>query len=74
MIGLTGSDEQVRAASRAYRTYYQAQDAEDDYYLVDHSTFTYLVMPEIGFVDYFRREVTPEKMAERVGCFVDATS
>ncbi|MFW2588395.1 SCO family protein [Sagittula sp. SSi028] len=74
MIGLTGSDEQVRAASRAYRTYYQAQDAEDDYYLVDHSTFTYLVMPEVGFVDYFRREVTPEKMAERVGCFVDATS
>lgn len=73
MIGLTGSDEQVKEASRAYRTYYKAQPAEDEYYLVDHSTFTYLVLPEQGFVDYFRREVTPEKMAERVGCFIDAT-
>lgn len=74
MIGLTGSKEQVDVASKAYRTYYRAQEAEDEYYLVDHSTFTYLVLPEAGFVDYFRREVTPEQMADRVGCFVDATS
>lgn len=72
MIGLTGTAEQVKAASQAYRTYYKAQEAEDDYYLVDHSTFTYLVMPEEGFVEYFRREVTPEQMAEKVACFMDA--
>jgi len=71
-IGLTGSPEQVKAASLAYRTYYRAQDAKDDFYLVDHSTFTYLVLPEHGFVDYFRREVTPEDMAARTQCFVDA--
>ena len=71
MIGLTGSAEQVKAASQAYRTYYKAQPAVDDEYLVDHSTFSYLVMPEIGFVEYFRREVTPEEMADRIGCFVD---
>ncbi len=74
MIGLTGSPEQVRAASQAYRTYYRAQDAEDEYYLVDHSTFTYLVLPGHGFVDYFRREVTPEEMADRTACFIDAAS
>ncbi|WP_425097814.1 SCO family protein [Tropicibacter sp. S64] len=73
MIGLTGSPEQVKAASQAYRTYYKKQDAEDDYYLVDHSTFTYLVLPEQGFVEYFRREVTPEQMAERAACFIDAS-
>ncbi|NNK15313.1 MAG: SCO family protein [Sulfitobacter sp.] len=71
MIGLTGSPEQVKAASQAYRTYYKAQPAVDDEYLVDHSTFSYLVMPEIGFVEYFRREVTPDEMADRIGCFVD---
>ena len=27
MLGLTGSEAQVRAASRAYRTYFQAQEA-----------------------------------------------
>lgn len=71
MIGLTGSPEQVKAASRAYKTYYKAQPAEDEYYLVDHSTFTYLVLPEYGFVEFFRRDETPEQMADRVMCFLD---
>lgn len=72
MIGLTGSPEQVKAASLAYKTYYRAQDKSDEYYLVDHSTFSYLVLPEHGFVEFFRRDETPEQMADRVGCFLDA--
>lgn len=73
MEGLTGSPEQVKAASQAYRTYYKAHPAEDEYYLVDHSTFTYLVLPEKGFVEFFRRDHTAEQMAETVACF-SATS
>jgi len=73
-IGLTGSPEQVKAASRAYRTYYKAHDDDEEYYLVDHSTFSYLVLPEQGFVEYFRRDVTPEQMAESAACFIDAAS
>lgn len=69
MIGLTGSDAQVRAASQAYKTYYKANYDGTDYYPVDHSVFTYLVMPEIGFLEYFGREVSPEQMAEKVACF-----
>ena len=71
MIGLTGSPEQVRAASQAYRTYYKAHPADDEYYLVDHSTFSYLVLPEHGFVEFFRREVGAEDMAQTVVCFID---
>jgi protein SCO1/2 len=71
MIGLTGSPEQVRAASQAYKTYYRKQDGDDQFYLVDHSTFTYLVLPEQGFVEFFRRETTPEEMAESAACFID---
>jgi protein SCO1/2 len=73
MIGLTGSPEQVKAASQAYRTYYRKQEGDPEYYLVDHSTFTYLVLPEVGFVDFFRREVTPQQMADRVACFIQAS-
>jgi protein SCO1 len=72
MIGLTGSAEQVRAASQAYRTYYRKQDSDDEFYLVDHSTFTYLVLPEEGFVEFYRRETTPEEMAESAACFIEA--
>ena len=71
MIGLTGSAAQVKAASQAYRTYYKAHPPVDGEYLVDHSTFSYLVMPEDGFVEYFRRELPPEQLAEQIGCFVD---
>ncbi|WP_187428495.1 hypothetical protein ROLI_044140 [Roseobacter fucihabitans] len=69
MIGLTGSPEQVKAASQAYRTYYKAQDGDDAYYLVDHSTFSYLVLPEHGFVEFFRRETSVDQMVETVSCF-----
>lgn len=71
MIGLTGSPEQVKAASQTFKTYYKAHPAEDDYYLVDHSTFSYLVLPEHGFVEFFRRDMAPADMADAVGCFID---
>lgn len=72
MLGLTGSPEQVDAASKVFRTYYKAHDTgEDDFYLVDHSTYTYLVLPQHGFAEFFRREATAEDMAERVACFAE---
>lgn len=72
LIALTGSNDQIKAASQAYKTFYQKQDTGDEYYLMDHSTFTYLVLPEKGFVDFFRREVTSVQMSESVACFVQA--
>lgn len=72
MIGLTGTPEQIKAASQAYKTYFKVQDPEDEFYLIDHSTFTYLMLPGTGFADFFKREVTPQEMADRVQCFVEA--
>jgi protein SCO1/2 len=74
MLGLTGTPEQIKAASMAYRTYYKKQEPEpgdEEFYLVDHSTFTYLMAPGQGFLDFFKRDESPEQMAERVQCFVD---
>ncbi len=71
VIGLTGSPEQIKAASKAYKTYYKAQDKSDEYYLVDHSTFTYLMTPEDGFLEFFKRDETAEQMADKIGCFLD---
>ncbi len=77
LLGLTGSEEQIRAAVQAYRAYYKIhapeEDAED-FYLVDHSTFTYLVFPETGFAEFFRRELPPEDLAEKAACFVKAAA
>jgi protein SCO1/2 len=74
MVGLTGTPEQVKAASKAYKTYYKKQtpaDGDDEYYLVDHSTFTYLMFPDTGFAEFYRREVTAEQMADSVACFIE---
>lgn len=74
MIGLTGSQEQVKAASQAYKTYYRAQDDDPDYYLVDHSTQTYLMFPETGLATFFKRDTSAEDVAAISACFIDQLS
>ena len=71
MLAYTGSEEQIRAASNAYKAYYKKQESNDEYYLVDHSTITYLVLPKFGFVEFFRADTSPEIMAETTACFVE---
>lgn len=71
-IGLTGSAEQVDAASKAYRTFYQKDGSGDpDYYLMQHTTFTYLSLPEHGFVEFFRNTASAEEVAQTVSCFAN---
>ena len=72
MLGLTGSEDQIKAVSKAYRTYYKRHDGDDkEHYLVDHSTFSYLAFPDHGVVEFFRRDLTPQDMADRMSCFYD---
>lgn len=73
MIGLTGTEEEIAAVNKGWRNYYKANDAEDDeYYLVDHMTNTYLVLPPNRTVEFFSRATSPQQMADTVGCFLDA--
>ena len=73
MLGLTGTPDQTDAAARAYRVFYRInREGDDPYYLVDHSAFTYLVLPDHGFVEFFNRETTPQDLATRTECFLDA--
>ncbi len=68
LIGLTGTEAEIDAASKAYKTYRRKVGEGDTDYVMDHSTFTYLMSPS-GLVEYFRRAVTPEQMADRIACF-----
>lgn len=73
MIGLTGSADQIKAASRAYATYYAKGEvyAEGDY-AMDHSIQSYFNIPGYGVVDYYGREESPEQVAARMECLIDA--
>jgi protein SCO1/2 len=68
LVGLTGSAEQIRAVADAYRVYYAKAKPEstDAPYLVDHSSFTYLMAPDGRFVQFFRHETGAAEMAERL--------
>ena len=39
---------------------------------MDHSTFTYLMAPEVGFLEFYQSDATPEEVAESVACFAEA--
>ena len=73
MIGLTGTAEQIKAVAGAYKTYYKKQDSGDEYYLMDHLAFTYLMLPKQGFVDFYNREETAEAIAEHAACIISKT-
>ncbi|MEM0977340.1 MAG: SCO family protein [Pseudomonadota bacterium] len=68
MIALTGSLEDIKSAADAYRVIFQ-KNGEGEDYLVDHSTFTYL-MDENGFQGFFRRTMSVEEIADQVQCIV----
>jgi len=46
-------------------------DVEDEFYLVDHSTFSYFVLPGHGTVEVFRHEMTGEQVAQTAQCFLE---
>lgn len=72
MIGLSGSPAQIKAAADAYRVVYSRADDDPEFYLMNHSVFTYLMMPDTGLATFFRREESPEQIADQVACAIDA--
>lgn len=69
ILALTGTPDQIAAAAKAYKVYYRKATDDADYYLMDHSTFTYLMAPGTGFLDFFRSDATPEAVADAAACF-----
>ena len=64
---LTGSPDQVKQAAQAYRVYYAKAETDAAYdYLMDHSSFTYLMAPDGSFVTHFVYDTSSEEMAARL--------
>lgn len=68
MVGLTGTPEEVKAVAGAYRVYYARADGASTAsgYLMDHSTFLYLMDPQGLYVTHFSYGITREKLAEGI--------
>ena len=64
-IGLTGSQEQVAAAAKAYKVYY-AKVGDGPGYTMDHSTAIYLMDPKGRFRTVIPYNLPPDEIARRV--------
>jgi protein SCO1/2 len=73
LIGLTGSEAQVAAAARAYRVYYaKVTPPGASTYLMDHSSFLYLIGPDGSFRALFRHGTPPEEIARAIAAGLPA--
>ena len=64
LVALTGTSEEVDVAAKAYRVYYaKAEDDASSEYLMDHTTFLYLMGPDGKYLTHFGHSATPDDIA-----------
>lgn len=67
IVGLTGSEEQITQVKKQYRAYGQKAEGDDpEYYLVDHTSFTYLMGRDGTLETVFSYGTSPEEMTKKI--------
>jgi protein SCO1 len=69
LVGLTGTPDEIATAAKAYKVYYRKNGDDPDYYLMDHSSFTYLMAPDVGFLEFYPSDAAPQAIADSVACY-----
>jgi protein SCO1/2 len=62
ITGLTGSQEEIASAAKAYRVYFRKADGGPEDYTVDHSVFVYLMDREGNYLTHFMFNTPAENM------------
>ena len=74
IVALTGSEEQIAAVLKEYRVYVSAHpESGGGNYIVDHSSFYYLINPEGRFVRVIAGDVSGEELAARLHHWMNKT-
>ncbi len=66
LIGLTGSAEQIRRVALAYKVYYAKYPPDSSDYVIDHSSFVYLVDKAGKYIGFFPPGTTADRMIEMI--------
>lgn len=67
LVGLTGTDAEIKDVAEKYRVFYRRfEDPSFTFYLMDHTSFVYLVDPKGAVASMFRYGTPPEDMAEAI--------
>jgi len=66
LVALTGSEAEIAAAAKAFRVYFAKAGEDDENYLLDHSSFVFL-MDEAGrYLTHFGPNTSADVMARRI--------
>lgn len=67
LVGLTGSEAQVAQAAKAYKVFFaKAPGSDSENYVMDHSTFSYLMGPDGRLITVFPHGTSAEDMARTI--------
>lgn len=66
IVALTGTEEQLAGLIKRYHLYVSRQPASDGHYLVDHSSYFYLMDPDGKFVNILHDDLSGENMVARL--------
>jgi cytochrome oxidase Cu insertion factor (SCO1/SenC/PrrC family) len=72
LVGLTGSPEEIAAMTKSWRIFYQRPKTEEGKkdYLMDHSTFLYLMGPDGKYVRHFAYGTDTKALAADLGAAI----
>jgi protein SCO1/2 len=73
IVALTGSNEQTAAVVKEYRVYVEVEPGKGSDYIVNHSSFYYLINPESKFVRVIAGDVSGDELAERLRHWMNKT-
>jgi len=71
LIGLTGTPDHIAAVAKSYKVYYaKSRKSAGNDYLMDHTSFVYLMDPDGKFLTMFRGQTDPKAIAETIARFM----
>lgn len=75
LVGLTGTQDQIAVAIKAYRVYAaRAHSKDSSSYLMDHSSFIYLIGPDGAFRALYRHGIGAQELADALKTRLSAGS
>jgi|TARA_A100001037_G_scaffold134481_1_gene121910 cytochrome oxidase Cu insertion factor (SCO1/SenC/PrrC family) len=67
LVGLTGTDAEIKDVAEKYRVFYRRfEDPNSTFYLMDHTSFVYLIDPDGGVASMFRYGTPHGDMADTI--------
>lgn len=72
LIGLTGTNEQIKQIAAAYKVYYSKAEQKDSAvgYVVDHSGYMYLMGPDGEYLAHFPHDIAHQTLADSLATFL----